>query len=182
LGADGWVCRKAHRDGQAAFGSGMDLEAGSVGFGDVGDDGQAETKPVRAGGPVRGGALEGLDQAADLVWRYGGSGVGHGKRRCCGAGCEVDGFSVIETALAAGQGDESIDELRLIFARVDGLLAGGSERVEVDVGVGQGYLEEGLAEHERGAQFVGGVGDEAPAQSVCDWHLVPIPPPAIATW
>ena len=33
--------------------------------------------------------------------------------------------------------------------------------LEGDVRVGEGYLEEGLAEHERGAQFVGGVGDEA---------------------
>ena len=68
---------------------------------------------------------------------------------------------MVEAALAAGQGEEGVDELRLVLARVDGLLAGGSERVEGDVGVGQSYLEEGLAEHERGAQFVGGVGDEA---------------------
>ena len=60
-------------------------------------------------------------------------------------GREVDGFSMVEAALAAGQGEEGVDELRLVFARVDGLLAGGSERVEGDVGVGQGYLEEGLA-------------------------------------
>ena len=61
-----------------------------MGLGDVGDDGQAETEPVRAGGPVRGGALEGLEQTADLVGRYEGSGVGHGERRFCGAGCERD--------------------------------------------------------------------------------------------
>jgi hypothetical protein len=76
-------------------------------------------------------------------------------------GRKVDGFSMVEAALAAGQGEERIDELCLIFARVDDLFARGSERVEGDVGVGQGYLEEGLADHERGAQFVGGVGDEA---------------------
>ena len=76
-------------------------------------------------------------------------------------GREVDGFSMIEAALAAGEGEERIDELRVIFARVDCVLAGGSERVEGDVRVGQGYLEEGLAEHERGTQLVGGVGDEA---------------------
>ena len=60
-----------------------------MGFGDVGDDGQAETESVRAGGPVRGGALEGLEQSADLVWRYGGPGVGHGERRFCDAGCVI---------------------------------------------------------------------------------------------
>jgi hypothetical protein len=30
-------------------------------LGDVGDDGEAETEPVRAGGSVWGGALEGFD-------------------------------------------------------------------------------------------------------------------------
>ena len=43
-----------------------------MGFGDVGDDGQAKTETIWAGGPVRGGALEGLEQTADLVWCYGG--------------------------------------------------------------------------------------------------------------
>lgn len=61
LGVDGGVCGKVQGDGQAAFGSGVDLEAGSVGLGDVGDDGEAETEPVRAGGSVWGGALEGFD-------------------------------------------------------------------------------------------------------------------------
>ena len=68
---------------------------------------------------------------------------------------------MVEAALAAGQGEERIDELSLVLARVDGLLAGGSERVEGDGRVGQSHLEEGLAQHQRGAQFVGGVGDEA---------------------
>ena len=68
---------------------------------------------------------------------------------------------MVEAALAAGQDEERIDELRLVFAGVDGLLAGSPERAEGDVGVGQGHLEEGLAQHERGAQVVGGVGDEA---------------------
>lgn len=64
--------RKTHCDGQADAGPGTDFEVGSVGLGDVGDDGQAKAMPVRAGGPVRGGALEGFEQSADLVWRYGG--------------------------------------------------------------------------------------------------------------
>jgi hypothetical protein len=37
-----------------------------VRFGDVGDDRQAETETVRTGGPVTGGALEGLEQTAGL--------------------------------------------------------------------------------------------------------------------
>lgn len=69
---------------------------------------------------------------------------------------------MVAAALAAGQGEERIDELSLLLAGVDGLLAGGPERAEGDGGAGQGYLEEGLAQHERGPQFVRGVGDEAP--------------------
>ena len=44
---------EADNDGQAAFGLGTDQEAGCVGFGDVGDDGQTETETVLTGGPVR---------------------------------------------------------------------------------------------------------------------------------
>jgi len=58
LGGGQRVRRKAGRDGQAAFGPGTNLEAGRVGFDDLGDDGQAETETVRAGSPVRGAALE----------------------------------------------------------------------------------------------------------------------------
>ena len=77
--------RKADFDREAAFGSGTDLESRSVGFGDVGNDRQAETETIWAGGPVRGGALEGLEQTADLVCCYGRAGVGHRERRsrCC---------------------------------------------------------------------------------------------------
>lgn len=50
-------------------------------------------------------------------------------------GSEVDGLSMVEAALAAGQGEERIYELRLVFSCVDRPLAGGAERVEGDVGV-----------------------------------------------
>jgi hypothetical protein len=69
---------------------------------------------------------------------------------------------MVEAALTASQGEEGIDELRLILTRVDGLFTGGSERIQGDGRVGQGHLEKGLAQHERGAQLVGSVGDEAP--------------------
>ena len=74
---------------------------------------------------------------------------------------KVDGFSMVEAALAAGQGEKGIDELCLILADVDNLLAGGSKRIEGDVWISQSYLEERLAEHEGSAQFMGGVGNEA---------------------
>src|ERR1700722_12013815 len=88
LGAGGGVGGKGDRDGQTAFRAGKDLEAGSVGLGNVGDDGQAETEPARVGGPVRGAALKGLQESADLVRRHRGSGIGHGERDCSGAGGE----------------------------------------------------------------------------------------------
>ena len=59
--------RQAHRDGQATFGSCTDVEVGSVGLSDLGDDGQAEAETVRTGGSVRDIALEGLEQTADLI-------------------------------------------------------------------------------------------------------------------
>ena len=45
----------------------MDVESAVVGIGDLGNDRQAETETVRAAGPVRATALEGLQQAVDLV-------------------------------------------------------------------------------------------------------------------
>ena len=79
-----------------------------MGFGDFGDDGQAETETVRAGGPVQGGALEGLEQTADLVRRYGRAGVGHGQRRFCAGGCELD----LDTSADAVVTDNIVDKVR----------------------------------------------------------------------
>lgn len=59
------VHRKADRDGEATLRSTEHVEVGSVSFRDVGDDGQAEPEPIRAGGPVWGAPLEGLEQSAD---------------------------------------------------------------------------------------------------------------------
>jgi hypothetical protein len=88
-------------------------------------------------------------------------GVVHNTPEVDGFTPEVDGFSMVESSMAAGQGQKRIDELRLVLAGVHGLLAGGPERAERDGGARQGYLEQGLAQHQRGAQFVGGVVDEA---------------------
>jgi hypothetical protein len=49
----------------------------------------------------------------------------------------------------------------LILLGDEDVLAGGTERVEGEVRVVEGDLEHGPSECERGAQFVGGVGDEA---------------------
>jgi hypothetical protein len=62
----------------------------SVRFGDLRDNRQAKAESVWAGRSIRDGALEGLEQSADLVWRYVGSGVGHDERRAQGASCKLD--------------------------------------------------------------------------------------------
>jgi hypothetical protein len=102
------VGRKGDRDGEAAYGSREDVEAGSVGFGDVGNDGQAETETIRGGRPIRGAALEGLEQSTDLICCYQGSGVGHGERRFGGAGCELD----LDTPACGVVTDGVVDEVR----------------------------------------------------------------------
>lgn len=79
-----------------------------MGFGDVGDDGQAETQPVRAGGPVRASALERLEEAAELIWRHKGAGVGNGERRTRRAGCKLH----LETSAGDVVADGVVDEVR----------------------------------------------------------------------
>ena len=90
-----------------------------------------------------------------------------GRRRLVGVedlaghGGEVDGLLVVETSLAAGQGEEGVDQPLLFPARFEDLLAGGAQRVEGDVRVGERDLEHGPIHGQGGAQLVGGVGDEA---------------------
>jgi hypothetical protein len=59
-------------------------------------------------------------------------------------GREVDGLSVIEAAPTAGEGEQGVDELRLVVARIDCLLAGDSEAVDGDVRFGERDLEDRL--------------------------------------
>jgi hypothetical protein len=121
--------REAHGDGQAALGPGTDLKAGPVGFDDVGDNGQAEAEPVRPGGPVRGGASEGLEQTGDLVWRYRGPGVGHGEGRSRGAGYELDPDTptgdVVTDGVVEQVRHQSVDEAGVPWHR--GIVQGGIE-------------------------------------------------------
>ena len=128
--------------------------------------------PVVAHGVVNQVGNEGAGQAS-VAYDWGRiqgwlQGELPGGRRCAGAvegvtadGCQVEGFSVVEAALTAGQGEEGIDELRLFLAGVDHVVAGGFEGVQGERRVGQRDLQERLGEHDRGAQLVGGVGHEA---------------------
>lgn len=78
--------REVHRDDQATFGLGTNLETRHMGFGDVGDDGETKPEPVRAGGSLWDGALKGIEQTSDLVGWHERSGVGHGQDRSSGPG------------------------------------------------------------------------------------------------
>ncbi len=77
-----------------------------------------------------------------------------------GDGGEVEGLAAVEAALAAGEGEQCLDELFLLVAGFQQVLAGGPVAGQGGVGVGEGHLQQGAGEGERGAQFVGGAGDE----------------------
>jgi hypothetical protein len=84
---------------------------------------------------------------------------------CCGRGGgrdggEVDGLVVVEAALAAGEREQRFDQTFLLLADGEQLLAGVPVGLDAGVGIAEGELEQGALEGERGAQLVGGVGDE----------------------
>jgi hypothetical protein len=57
--------------------TGAEGEVCAVGGGDGLDDGQPEPEAVAVPCPVGGETLEGLEQAAELIWGHDRSGVGH---------------------------------------------------------------------------------------------------------
>ena len=85
--------------------------------------------------------------------------IGGGDRRC-GDGGEIDGLTAVDTALAAGEREERVDQLLLLFADGEQLLARVPVGVDARVRVAQRELEQRSLERERRAQLVRGVGDE----------------------
>jgi len=75
---------------------------------------------------------------------------------------QVGGFAVADASFAAGQGEQCLQEALLVDAGFEEFLAGGAPLLDGCAGVAQRYLQQGAVEGERGAQFVGGVGDEVP--------------------
>ena len=69
-------------------------------------------------------------------------------------------LSVLKAALAAGQGEQRLDELLLLVSGFQARPAGRAQRVEGQRGIGEGHLERGTGQGQWCAQFVGGVGDE----------------------
>ena len=67
---------------------------------------------------------------------------------------KIELFPGFDAAFAGGQGKERADESFLVLAEDESLLAHGSQRFGVGIGVGDGDFQEGLEPSEGGAQFV----------------------------
>ena len=72
-----WGSEETDLDVETPGITGAESQVCAVGGGDGLDDGQAEPEAVAVPCPVGGEALEGLEQAAELIWGHDGSGVGH---------------------------------------------------------------------------------------------------------
>ena len=77
-------------------------------------------------------------------------------------GGEVDGLVSVQPAFAAGEGEQGLDQARLLIAGGEHLLGGGTPGGGRRAGVIERNLEEGALGRQGGAQLVGGVGDEVP--------------------
>ncbi len=75
---------------------------------------------------------------------------------------QVERFPLLHAALAAGQGQQRLDQAFLLIAHDQGFLAGGAERRGGGIGIGQRHLQQGPFGGQRGAQLMGSVGHEAP--------------------
>ena len=73
---------------------------------------------------------------------------------------QVESFLPVETALAAGQGEQRLDEPLLLIPCGQHPLAGAPQGRDGGLRVGQRHLRHGALPRQRGAQFVRGVGDE----------------------
>ena len=72
-------------------------------------------------------------------------------QHACGDGGEVDELAMIEAALAAGQGEQRLDQLFLLLAYLQNAFAGAAEGLRGGSGVDQGHLQHGAFEGERRA-------------------------------
>ena len=75
---------------------------------------------------------------------------------------EVEGFPALDSALAARQGKQRVDEAFLLVVPVQGLLAHRPQGDGSGVRIGERDLQQGPFRRERCPQLVGGVGDEMP--------------------
>lgn len=89
-----------------------------------------------------------------------GLGVGlTGGQDLAGHGGQVAGLGCVQAGLAQRKGQQRVDEL-LLGAGGQGPLVRGAQCFDGDGGFGQGDLADDSLAGQRGAQLVGGVGDE----------------------
>ena len=127
-------------------------EGWSAAGGDLDADAAAgDVVPDRVVDQVGGQALQqavvaeygrGADGGADGQPAGGGFWL-EGVQDAGGDGGEVEELAVVEAALAAGQGEQRLDELFLLVAGFQHVFAGGPERGQGGVGVGEGHLQQG---------------------------------------
>ena len=158
-GRYGWSGVGHRQDGPAVLYPGPDLDpaAGHVVADGVGE--QVGYEPF----DEQGVAIEGR-RFAHLAYvdpESVGLGPETGKGRRDGGG-EVNGFVSVQPAFAAGQGEQGLDQARLLIAGGEHLLGGATPVGGRRAGVVERHLEEGALGSQRRAQLVGGVGDEVP--------------------
>src|ERR1039457_5409888 len=104
----------------------------------------------------RGGDREADRQAAGSSVRLAGVQGVDGDVR------EVDRLSAVKAPLAASQRQQRFDQLFLLLACFEYVLARGLVGRQGRAGVGECHLQQGASQSERGAQLMGGIGDEVP--------------------
>ena len=67
---------------------------------------------------------------------------------------EIEGVPAVHPTLTAGQREQRLDEVFLLFTQHQELLAGRAERLRVGVWVGEGHLEQGPLRGQGRAQLV----------------------------
>src|SRR5262249_59080813 len=85
-----------------------------------------------------------------------------GREDLTGDGRQVDGLALANAALAAGQGEQRLDEAFLLGVGGEHLRGDTAPGFGGGGGVIQRDLQQGALPGEGGAQFVGGVGGEVP--------------------
>ena len=84
--------------------------------------------------------------------------LGHGRRD----DRQVEGLRAGDAAFAARHREQRVDQLLLLPAQPQDFVAGRAQGVGAGLRVAQRHLEHGPLGRQRGAQLVGGVGDEMP--------------------
>jgi hypothetical protein len=85
-----------------------------------------------------------------------------GAQDLCGDPGEVQGLAPVEAALAAGQGQQRVDQPFLLLSFGEHILACRAQRGGGSGRVGEGHLQHGPRRGQRGPQLMRGIGDEVP--------------------